>query len=197
MPSDDHNILAIVTTNLTADDDKIPPLLTTSPVQSLSPTKAGGLLSPHSPSAGPPSSLDSPAIIITDDGVIPPFLTLSRRSSVHFTSSLALRDNNPQLRSPSSFATTISDTTEADHTAQQDEDLHHVKSNATSVTTCVGSQSASRAKRDTADSDTATAISVRPRRKKGASTEDTNLTPFRFRSNDLAMMLDPKNLDTL
>ncbi|KAJ7931426.1 Ca-transporting ATPase [Mycena leptocephala] len=220
MPSDDHSIPAIITTDLTADDDKAPPpLRTTSPVQTLSPT-AGGLLSPHSPADIP----SSPTHTTTDDGAsiltVPPSPTLSNRSSVHFTSSLALRDNNPQLRSPShllspgnsvnthqrkgSNATTISDTTEADHSPRQDEELHHVKSNATSVTTRVGSRSASRAKRDTADSDTATAISVGPRRKKGAGAQepteldtDTDPTPFRFRSNDLAMMLDPKNLDTL
>jgi Ca2+-transporting ATPase len=41
-------------------------------------------------------------------------------------------------------------------------------------------------------------------RKRGAGPQehaeldtDTNPTPFRFRSNDLSMMLDPKNLDTL
>jgi Ca2+-transporting ATPase len=47
------------------------------------------------------------------------------------------------------------------------------------------------------DSDTAAAISVRPRRKKVTNAEDTDPTPLRFRSNDLAMMLDSKNLDTL
>ncbi|KAJ6577147.1 Ca-transporting ATPase [Mycena capillaripes] len=231
MPSaEDHNIPSIITTDLTADDDKAPPPLTTSPVTSLSPT-AGGLLSPHSPAAGPRGSLDVPSSPThTDDGAsiitVPPSPTLSNRSSVHFTpTSLALRDNNPQLRNPSlllspsprdggnthqrkgsnaTFATTITDTTEADHSPRQDEELRHIKSNTTSMTTRVGSRSASRAKRDTADSDTATAMSEGLRRKKGAgpqeSTElatDTDPTPFRFRSNDLAMMLDPKNLDTL
>ncbi|KAJ7879119.1 hypothetical protein B0H13DRAFT_2200138, partial [Mycena leptocephala] len=230
MPSDDHTILAIFTTDLTADDDKTPPPLTTSSDQIL--TRAGGLLSPHSPAAGPCGSLDipsSPTLTTTDDGAsiitVPPSPTLSSRSSVHFTSSLALRDNNLQLRSPShllspgdgrnthqrkgsnaTFATTINGTTEAYHSPQhwQDEELHYVKSNATSVTTHVGSRSASRAKRDTVDSDTAAAISVRPQLKKGAGPQepaeldtDTDPTPFRIHSNDLAIMLDPKILDTL
>jgi Ca2+-transporting ATPase len=95
----------------------------------------------------------------------------------------------------------MSDTTEAETSPRPDEELRHVKSNTTSVTH-VGSRSASRAKRDTADSDTATALSEK--RKKGAEAQEhveleTNAdpTPFRFRANDLAMMLDPKDLDSL
>ncbi|KAJ7127093.1 calcium-transporting ATPase [Mycena epipterygia] len=226
MPSLDGNIPSIVTTDLSADDRPAPPQLTTSPVQNLSPT-TGGLLSPHSPATIPRSSLDVPSSPThTDDGssfTAPPSPTLSNRSSVHFTpTSLALRDNKPELRNPSillspgdgrnthqrkgsnaTFAST-SDITEADHSPRQDEELRHVKSNTTSVTH-VGSRSASRAKRDTVDSDTATAISEKgSKRKKGAGPQehveldtDTDPTPFRFRSNDLAMMLDPKNLDTL
>ncbi|KAJ7227098.1 Ca-transporting ATPase [Mycena pura] len=143
----------------------------------------------------------------------PPSPTLSSRSSVHFQSptSLALRDNNPQLRNPSillspvddrnthqrkgSNATTITVMTEPDNSQRQDEELRHVKSNTTSVTR-VGSRSASRAHRDTADSDTVTAVSER----KGdhiALETDIDPTPFRFRPNDLAMMLDPKNMNAL
>ncbi|KAJ7494644.1 Ca-transporting ATPase [Mycena galericulata] len=228
MPSID--IPAIITTDVSNEaDDDAPPQLTTSPVQTLSPT--GGLLSPLSPTAGPRVSLDVPSSPThTDDGSftsVPPSPTLSSRSSVHFNNptSLALRDNKPELRNPSillsptdgtgrnthqrkgsnaTFASTIDDLTESDHSPRPDEELRHVKSNTTSLTQ-VGSRSASRAKRDTADSDTATAISVKGlRRKKGAGPQDhveldtdTDPAPFRFRSNDLAMMLDPKNLDTL
>ncbi|KAJ7475762.1 calcium-transporting ATPase [Mycena latifolia] len=227
MPSlDDHNIPSIITTDLSADDRATSPQPATSPVLQLSPT-AGGLLSPHSPAA-PRGSLDIPSSPThTDDGAsiitVPPSPTLSSHSSVHFQppTSLALRDNKPELRTPSlllspvdgrnthqrkgsnaTFAS-VSDVTEADHAPRQDEELQHVKSNTTSVTR-VASRSASRAKRDTVDSDTATAISEKGKRKKDDEPQgpaelstDTDPTPFHFRSNDLAMMLDPKNLDTL
>ncbi|KAJ6544760.1 calcium-transporting ATPase [Mycena vulgaris] len=222
MPSvDDHNIPSIVTTDLSADDK--PPHISTSPLQTLSPT-AGGLLSPHSPASAPRGSLDVPSSPThTDDGAstmtAPPSPTLSNRSSVHFNpTSLALRGNNPELRTPSillspvdgrsthqrkgsnaTFAS-ISDATEADHSPRTEEELRHVKSNTTDATR-VGSRSVSRAKRETVDSDTATAMSEG---KKGTGPQehveldtDTDPTPFRFRSNELAMMLDPKNLDTL
>ncbi|KAJ6513357.1 Ca-transporting ATPase [Mycena sanguinolenta] len=226
MPSaDDHNIPSIITTDLTADDDRAPPSLTTSPVQSLSPT-APGLLSPHSPAVGPRGSLDVPSSpTVMDDGAsiitVPPSPTLSSHSSVHFQpTTLALRDNKPELRSPSllspldsnrnthqrkgSNATFASDATEPDSSSRLEEELRHVKSNTTSFTH-VGSRSASRAKRDTADSDTATALSEKTmKRKQGVGPEehaeleeDADPTPFRSRANDLAMMLDPKNLDAL
>ncbi|KAJ7034959.1 calcium-transporting ATPase [Mycena alexandri] len=211
MPSDDHNIPSIITTDLTTDDDDTaPPQLTTSPVQNLSPTTVGGLLAPHSP-AGPRSSLDTSSSPVNDDGysfvTVPPSPTLSSHSSVHFgPTSLALRDNKPELRSPSillspdgvnthrrkgSNATFVSDTTttEADHSLRPEEELRHVKSNTTSVTH-VGSRSASRAKRDTADSEATTAISEKGSKpKKGAGPEeqteldmtDTDPTPFHFR----------------
>ncbi|KAJ7727318.1 Ca-transporting ATPase [Mycena maculata] len=229
MPSNDlPNIPAIITEDFSGatTDSEAPLQLTTSPVQNLSPT--GGLLSPPSPAAVPRGSLDVPSSPThTDDGssitTVPPSPTLSSRSSVHFSAptTLVLRDNNPQLRTPGMLSpldsrnthqrkgsnatwASTSDATEMDHPPREEEELHHVKSNTTSVTH-VGSRSASRAKRDTADSDTATAISERgPKRKKGAGPQehveldtDTDPAPFRFRSNDLAMMLDPKNLDTL
>ncbi|KAJ6525246.1 hypothetical protein DFH09DRAFT_856576, partial [Mycena vulgaris] len=139
--------------------------------------EAGGLLSPHSPAA-PRGSLYVPSSPThTDDGAsmipIPPSPTLSSRSSVHFqATSLALRDNKPELHTPSILIshrdcrnthqrkgsnatfTSISDTTEADHEPRWDEELHHVKSNITSVRRA-DSRSVSRAKHDTADSDTA------------------------------------------
>ncbi|KAF7312342.1 Calcium-transporting ATPase [Mycena indigotica] len=215
-PTDDPNIPAIVTTDLSQEAS--PQQLTTSP---LSPTS--GLLSPHSPPTQR-GSLDIPSSPThTDDGssiTVPPSPTLSNRSSVHFTPSttLALRDNNPQLRNPSillspldgtkshqrkgsnaTFATTATDVTEPDHSPRPEEELRNIKSNTTSVTH-VGSRSASRAKRDATDSDTATTIS---KSKKGAEHEaaalesDIDPTPFRYRPNHLAMMLDPKNLETL
>ncbi|KAJ7349180.1 hypothetical protein DFH08DRAFT_697693 [Mycena albidolilacea] len=95
----------------------------------------------------------------------------------------------------------MSDATEADTSPRPDEKLRHLKSTTTSFTD-VGSRSVSRAKRDTADSDIAAAILEK--RKKGPESQehvevepDADPTPFRFRANDLAMMLDPKCLDTL
>ncbi|KAJ7608116.1 E1-E2 ATPase-domain-containing protein [Mycena polygramma] len=226
MPSDEHNIPSIITTDFNADDDRGLPSLATSPVQNL----CGGLLAPHSLAVKTRGSLDVPSSPThTADGAsiitVPPSPTLSSRSSVHFSpTSLALRDNNPQLRNPSlllpprdeshshqrkgsnaTFATTTSDTTEADQSPQREQELRHVKSNTTSVTTRVGSHSASRAKRDMADSDAATTITDW---KQAADLQEdadldsdldssTDPTPFRFRSNDLAMMLDAKSLETL
>ncbi|KAJ7837021.1 Ca-transporting ATPase [Mycena olivaceomarginata] len=188
---------------------------------------APGLLSPHSPGAGSRGSLDVPSSPTHTDGgasIIsrPPSPALSSHSSVHFhNTSLALRDNKPELRSPSTllspldgnrntrqrkgsnatFTTAISDATEEDTSPRPDEEPRHLNATTTSFTH-VGSRSASRAKRDTADSDIAAAISEK--RKKGPEPQehvevkpDADPTPFRFRANDLAMMLDPKRLDTL
>ncbi|KAJ7052601.1 Ca-transporting ATPase [Mycena amicta] len=211
MPStDDHSIPAIITTDLSQDAS---PNLTTSP---LSPTT--GLLSPHSP-PNPRGSLDVPSSPTHTDEwsmTAPPSPTLSSRSSVHFnpSTSLALRDNNPQPRNPSTmlspqthqrkgsnatFATTATDATEPDHSPRSEEELRHIKSNTTSVTR-VGSRSASRAKRNTTDSDTVTALSSRSKKDPEPHLQlesDTDPSPFHFRPNDLALMLDPKNLDTL
>ncbi|KAF7374851.1 Calcium-transporting ATPase [Mycena sanguinolenta] len=85
-----------------------------------------------------------------------------------------------------------------------EEELRHVKSNPISFTH-VGSRSALRAKRDTTDSDTATVISEKTMKRKqcvgpekhAELEEDADPTPFRFRANALAMMLDPKNLEIL
>ncbi|KAF7336040.1 Kinase-like protein [Mycena sanguinolenta] len=210
MPSaDDDNIPSIITADLTTDDVKPSPPLTTSPVQTLSLT-APGLLSPHSPAAGPRRSLDVPSSpTYIDDGAsvitVPPSPSLSSHSSVHFhPTSLALRDNKPELRSPSllsplggnrnthqrkgsnaTFATTVSDATEADSSSRP-EGLRHVKSNTTSFTH-VGSRSVSRAKRDTTDADTGTAISEKPKQKAGVELdEDVEPTPFCFCANSLA-----------
>ncbi|KAJ7871380.1 Ca-transporting ATPase [Mycena olivaceomarginata] len=180
---------------------------------------APGLLSPHSPGAGSRGSLDVPSSPTHTDGgasIIsrPPSPALSSHSSVHFyNTSLALRDNKPELRSPTllspldgnrntrqrrgsnaTFATTISDTSEKDIPPRPDEEPRHLNATTTSFTH-VGSRSASH-------SDTATALSKK--RKKSAEAQehveletDADPTPFRFRANDLAMMLDPKNLDSL
>ncbi|KAJ7227086.1 Ca-transporting ATPase [Mycena pura] len=130
----------------------------------------------------------------TDDGsstTAPPSPTLSSRSShFHNPTSLALRDNNPQLRNPSvllsplegrnhrrkgsnaTFAT-VTDTTEHGRPPRQDEELRHLTSNTTSET---------RASRSVSEPE-------------GHVKLDTEI--FRFRPNDLAMMLDPKNMDAL
>ncbi|KAF7349186.1 Kinase-like protein [Mycena sanguinolenta] len=213
MPSADdnkNNIPSIITTDLTADDDKASPPLTTSPVQTLSPT-APGLLSPHSPAAGLRGSLDVPSSpTYVDDGAsiitVPPSPTFSNLS-VHFQpTSLALRDNKPELRSPSllrplhgnrvahqrkcTFAPTVSDATEADSSS---EELRHVKSNTTRFTRA-GSRSASRVKRDTTGADIGEASSETTKAGVGPE-EDVDPTPFRLRANALAMTPDPKNLE--
>ncbi|KAJ7104244.1 calcium-transporting ATPase [Mycena belliarum] len=226
MPSpDDHTIPSIITTDLSADDKNATPPPATSPVHQQSPT-AGGLLAPHSPAVAR-GSLDVPSSPThTDDGAsiitVPPSPTLSSHSSVHFQpTSLALRDNNPQPRSPSQLLSpvddrsahqrkgsnatwsSVSDATEADHAPRPEEELGRIKTNTTGVTR-VPSLSASRSKHDP---DTPTALSEKSKGKKGAEQQesagpaelssDVNPAPFHFRPNDLAMMLDPKNLESL
>ncbi|KAJ7284885.1 calcium-transporting ATPase [Mycena rebaudengoi] len=215
MPSqEDQNIPSIVTTDLDADE-RAPPQISTSSPQTFSPT-SGGLLAPRSPADGPssPTHTDDGSSILT----APPSPTLSNHSSVHFNTSLALRENKPELRVPSlllapsdgrnthqrkgsnaTFAS--SNETEADHNTRDDVDLQHVKSNATSVTE-IDSRSHSRSKRDTADSDTTRADKATKEKKGDAPhevelEEDSDPAPFHFRPNRLAMLLDPKNLDGL
>ncbi|CAK5269233.1 unnamed protein product [Mycena citricolor] len=222
MPSDDHNIPAIVTTDLSLDvsDDHAPPRLTLSPAQALSPSD--GLLSPRTPSVATRGSLDvlpsSPTH--TDDGssiMTPPSPTLSNHSSVHFqpNTTLSLRENKPEPRNQSlllspdtplshqrkpSNATTISDVTEADHSPNA---LRSVKSYATSETR-VPSPSASHAKRGTVDSEAARGRRAKPEgsdeddeEEMQALEADGDPAPFRFHANALAMLPDSKDLDQL
>ncbi|KAF7372025.1 Calcium-transporting ATPase [Mycena venus] len=102
------------------------------------------------------------------------------------------RNTHQGRGSNGTFAPTISNATEADTSSRPDEGLRHM-----------GSLSMSLSIRDTAEN-TVEAISAR--RKQGSGQQehwhaelgtDADPTPFRFRANDLAMMLDSKNLDTL
>ncbi|KAJ7843425.1 hypothetical protein B0H14DRAFT_3456193 [Mycena olivaceomarginata] len=82
----DYNIPAIITTDLTADNDKAPPQLTTSPVQNLSPTAALVFFHPTAQQPVPAASLDVPSSPThTDDGAsiitVPPSPTLFSHSS--------------------------------------------------------------------------------------------------------------------
>ncbi|KAF7327877.1 Calcium-transporting ATPase [Mycena kentingensis (nom. inval.)] len=206
---DDNSIPAIITTDLSQDASQ--------PAPPLSPS--AGLLAPRSPGA-PRGSMDQPSSPTDDGSSVPPSPTLSNRSYTP-TTTLALRNNNPNpsiLLSPldggrthqrkgsnATFATTVTDATEPDQSPRPEEDLRHTKSNTTSITH-VGSRSVSRSKRDTADSETGTAASDGKKRKKDKAEpaqEHTELesdhdpAPFHFRPNELAMMLDPKNLETL
>ncbi|KAJ7773167.1 Ca-transporting ATPase, partial [Mycena metata] len=132
---------------------------------------------------------------------IPPSPTLSTRSSIHFNSaSLVLRNNrpewhnpsilpsldggnlNPRRRSTATFATTAGDTAELYRGPQQDEELGLIRD----------------------PTPTAAVSEKRWKCKNGAGMQDPaaldmqiDPAPFRFRPNDLAMMLDPKNLDAL
>ncbi|KAJ7034956.1 Ca-transporting ATPase [Mycena alexandri] len=132
---------------------------------------------------------------------VPPSPTLSNRSSIHFNpASLVSRNNrpewhnpsilpsldggnlNPRRRSTATFATTAGDTAELYRGPQQDEELGLIR-----------------------DPTPTAAVSVkRWKCKNGPGMQDpteldmqTDPTPFRFRPNDLAMMLDPKSLDVL
>ncbi|KAJ7650379.1 Ca-transporting ATPase [Roridomyces roridus] len=164
-------------------------------------------------------SLDIPASPThSDDGSscisVPPSPTLSNHSSVHFQTTLALRENNPTLREPAgllspdsphthrrkgSDVSAISDvttSTEVDGPLRPSQELRPVRSNTTSITR-VASRSVSRAKGDVppANGDKG----EKPENPAQLALELSNIdpTPFRFRPDDLAMMLDPKRLETL
>ncbi|KAJ8462713.1 hypothetical protein ONZ45_g17837 [Pleurotus djamor] len=147
------------------DDDAIPHIALTPQIEVHEPTEPDtppssrtqqGLLSPGvRPTLDVPSS-PTPTFTSNDGTIsVPPSPTLSNRSSVHFQTSLALRDNRPEassgmgslaLLSPDtnkdlghgrkgSISTMVSsDGTEPDHHRSDSGDLTHVKSNTTSFT---------------------------------------------------------------
>lgn len=206
------------------------------------PHNVPGLLSPQSAGFSLRASLDvptspTPTYVSSNDGssiTVPPSPTLSNSSSVHFQTSVALRDNrpgsglsslgllNPPDAGPShthrrkgSTATyaSSSEGTEPDHRENiplTPIELHHVKSNTTSLTHVESTHS--REKREITDSDTATAVHEKNKKKDEEDKDadaldnqrvalpqdaDTDPTPFSFKPYELAHMLDPKNLKAL
>jgi Ca2+-transporting ATPase len=203
--SDREDIPFIVTTdvstprlNVVSGEDNVPSR-NRSPVDD-------GFLSPQTAGGAGRTSLDvpgspSPSEFSSNDGSIsvPPSPTLSNRSSVHFNTTLALRDNKPESRTgmtslsllgpvdqsnsqthhrkgSNATFTSSSEGTEADH--RTDVDLQHVKSNTTSIThvepsrTSITHVEPSRTKRGTTDSDTATAVSEKRKKKKKSGEEE-------------------------
>ncbi|KAJ7592992.1 Ca-transporting ATPase [Mycena floridula] len=181
---------------LTGADNEQPtssptPTLTLSP----SSTTTAGLLSPRSPFSGARSSLDvppSPTLTDNDTVSVPPSPTLTHQSSVHFQTTLALRDNKVDANSGTSslglltphdagsssrshqrklsnatFAS--SDGTEPDIHRSNDVELQYVKTNTTSVTHVDPSMRNSHDTRRTADSETA--ISEKGKKKRKAEEE--------------------------
>ena len=106
MSSSHHpNSLVIpdLTVNVAADEDPDQP----TPISQAAATPSTGFLSPTSPMGGHSrnASLEapySPSSTEYDGSSIPPSPTLSNRSSVHFQTSLALRDNKVDARSGAS-----------------------------------------------------------------------------------------------
>ncbi|KAF8896568.1 calcium-transporting ATPase [Infundibulicybe gibba] len=153
---------------ITTDFASTPELVVTDDDQHLSPPSSPvGLLSPHNLAHGRRVSLDVPGsptpTFISNDGTttVPPSPTLSSRSSVHFNTSLALRDNKPEIRtgnssmgllhpgdqpspdagghhqrkgSTATFATSSDITVPDHHSNAHESDLKHLKSNNTSMT---------------------------------------------------------------
>ena len=186
---------------------------------------SSGLLSPHSPTYGPPSPVPSD---VSDSGSVwnPPSPTLSVHSG-RFLSTLQLRDNKPEEKSglsslgllnPDSFrrhgrgsaTTSLTDFVRSD-------DIHHSHSNTTSVTNVDHlPHSPTNEKRGSGvEEDTKSVEKKTNKGKKGREVDDneedlqtthqTELdqdatidpTPFRFKPYELAHMLDPKNIATL
>lgn len=128
--------------------DTIPSINITTEFPSDSPSHShqvlsSGLLSPHSPTYGPPSPVLSD---LSDSGSVynPPSPTLSNHSGGRFLSTLQLRDNKPEEKSglsslgllnPDSFRRhgQGSATTSLTDVARSD-DVHHSHSNTTSLT---------------------------------------------------------------
>lgn len=187
---------------------------------------SSGLLSPHSPTYGPPSPTPSD---VSDSGSVwnPPSPTLSNHSGGPFLSTLQLRDNKPEEKSglsslgllnPDSFrrhgrgsaTTSLTDFVRSD-------DVHHSHSNTTSVTNVdhLPHSPINEKKGSGVEEDTKSVEKKTNKGKKGREVDDieedpqtthqTELdqdaaidpTPFRFKPYELAHMLDPKNISTL
>ena len=157
------------------------------------------------PSSPMPTDTSSNECCIT----VPPSPTLSNRSSIHFSTTLALRDNNPETRTEmislnllnprdqsssnthnrkgSNTSFSLSEGTEVGH--HSDIDLRHVKSNTTAYAV-----STSREKKIKGN-----AKEENPDHLPVELPHDAHVdpTPFAFKPYELARMLDPKNLELL
>jgi Ca2+-transporting ATPase len=211
--------------------DTIPSINITTEFPSDSPSHShhvlsSGLLSPHTPTYGPPSPVLSE---LSDSGSVwnPPSPTLSNHSGP-FPSTLQLRDNKPEEKSglsslgllnPDSFRRhgQGSATTSLTDVARSD-DVHHSHSNTTSVTNVdhLPHSPTNEKKGSSAEEDKK---GVEKKSKKGKKAREINDTeaddlhtthqteldqdaaidpaPFRFKPYELAHMLDPKSIGTL
>ena len=213
------------------DQNNIPSINITTEFPSDSPSQShqvlsSGLLSPHSPTYGPPSPVLSD---VSDSGSVwnPPSPTLSNHSGGPFLSTLQLRDNKPEEKSglsslgllnPDSFrrhgrgsaTTSLTDFVRSD-------DVHHSHSNTTSVTNVdLLPHSPTNEKKGPGVEEDTKVVEKKPNKgKKGREVDDieedlqtTHQTeldqdaaidpaPFRRKPYELAHMLDPKSLGTL
>jgi P-type Ca2+ transporter type 2C len=182
-----------LTVNVAADDEDAGQPTPIS--QAAATPSTAGFLSPTSPMGGHSRSASleapySPSSTEYDGSSIPPSPTLSNRSSVHFQTSLALRDNKVDARSGASSLGLLSPTDGRTHrrkgsnatvasTVGSDEEtgveLQYVKTNNTgSTSTHVDvSRPHSRETRRRADSDTATAVSASTRKGKRKDSTDS------------------------
>lgn len=211
--------------------NNIPSINITTEFPSESPSQShhvlsSGLLSPHSPTYGPPSPVLSD---VSDSGSVwnPPSPTLSNHSGGPFLSTLQLRDNKPEEKSglsslgllnPDSFkrhgrgsaTTSLSDFVRSD-------DVHHSHSNTTSVTNVDHlPHSPTNEKKGSGVEEDTKGVEKKPNKgKKGREVDDieedlqtTHQTeldqdaaidpaPFRYKPYELAHMLDPKSIGTL
>ena len=210
--------------------DTIPSINITTEFPSDSPSHShqvlsSGLLSPHSPTYGPPSPVLSD---VSDSGsVYPPSPTLSNHSG-RFLSTLQLRDNKPEEKSglsslgllnPDSFrrhgqgsaTTSLTDFVRSD-------DIHHSHSNTTSVTNVdhlphspINEKKGSGVEEDKKGVDKNKKKGKKGREIDGIEEDDLQTThqteldqdaaidpaPFGFKPYQLAHMLDPKSIGTL
>jgi Ca2+-transporting ATPase len=211
--------------------DNIPSINITTEFPSDSPSHSNqvlssGLLSPHSPTYGPPSPVLSD---LSDSGSVwsPPSPTLSNHSGGRFLSTLQLRENKPEEKSGLSSLGLLnpdfrrhdrgSATTSLTDVARSD-DVHHSHSNTTSVTSVDHlPHSPTNEKNGSGVEEDKKGVEKKPKKgKKGREIDDvegddlrtTHQTeldqdvaidpaPFRFKPYQLAHMLDPKNIETL
>ena len=211
--------------------DTIPSINITTEFPSDSPSHShqvlsSGLLSPHSPTYGPPSPVLSD---VSDSGsVYPPSPTLSNHSG-RFLSTLQLRDNKPEEKSglsslgllnPDSFRRhgQGSATTSLTDVARSD-DVHHSHSNTTSVTNVDHlPHSPTNEKKGSGVEEDKKGVEKKSKKKgkkgreiDGIEEDDLQTThqteldqdaaidpaPFSFKPYQLAHMLDPKSIGTL
>ena len=214
------------------DQNNIPSINITTEFPSDSPSQShqvlsSGLLSPHSPTYGPPSPVLSD---VSDSGSVwnPPSPTLSNHSGGPFLSTLQLRDNKPEEKSglsslgllnPESFrrhgrgsaTTSVTDFVRSD-------DIHQSHSNTTSVTNVDHlPHSPTIEQKSSGVEEDRRSVEKKPKKAKKAreadnieaddlqTTHQTELdqdatidpAPFRFKPYQLAHMFDPKSIGTL